>query len=46
METFIKDGVEVIMPDVDEKTMLEMKRCAEFIARMIEKYSKPIENKE
>lgn len=38
MNTFIKDGVEVKIPEVDENTKVQMERCAEFIARMIEKY--------
>ncbi len=42
MNTFMKDGVEVRVPEVDEYTQVQMERCAEFIARMIEKYSEEI----
>lgn len=38
MNTYIKNGIEVKVPTVDEKTKIQMERCAEFIARMIEKY--------
>ena len=38
MTTFIKDGVEVSMPPMDKNAKLAMERCAEFMARMIQKY--------
>lgn len=43
MNTYIKDGVEVKIPEVDENTKVQMERCAEFLARMIEKYSDEID---
>lgn len=34
----VKEGVEISMPPMDRKSKLDMERCAEFMARMIEKY--------
>jgi hypothetical protein len=38
METIVKDGVEITMPAMDKTAELNMERCAEFMARMIQKY--------
>ena len=38
MTTFMKDGVEISMPPMDKTAKLNMERCAEFMARMIQKY--------
>ena len=38
MITFMKDGVEIAIPAMDETAKLNMERCAEFMARMIRKY--------
>ena len=42
MSTFIKEGVEISMPPMDKTAKLNMERCAEFMARMIEKYGKDV----
>ncbi len=42
MEVFIKNGVEVAMPPMDKTAKLNMERCAEFMARMIQKYGKDV----
>jgi len=42
MTTFMKDGVEISMPPMDRDAKLNMERCAEFMARMIEKYGKEV----
>lgn len=42
MKVFMKDGVEVSMPPMDKTAKLNMERCAEFIARMIQKYGKEV----
>ncbi len=34
----MKDGVEISMPPLDKAARLNMERCAEFLARMIQKY--------
>lgn len=38
MTTFIKNGIEIEMPDGDEKSRQNMIIAAEFMARMIRKY--------
>ena len=38
MTTFIKNGIEIEMPDDDEKSRQNMIIAAEFMARMIRKY--------
>jgi hypothetical protein len=38
----VKDGVEISMPPLDRNSRLEMERCAEFMARMIEKYGREV----
>ena len=38
MTTFMKNGIEVEMPDYDEKSRQNMIIAAEFMARMIRKY--------
>ena len=38
MIMFMKDGVMIAMPAMDETAKLNMERCAEFMARMIRKY--------
>lgn len=40
--TFMKNGVEVEMPDDDEKSRQNMIIAAEFMARMIRKYGKTV----
>jgi len=42
MSTFTKAGVEISMPPMDKTAKLNMERCAEFMARMIEKYGKEV----
>ncbi len=42
MEVFIKDGVQIVMPDDDEQSRRNMERAAEFMARMIMKYGKKV----
>ncbi len=42
MTTFIKNGIEVEMPDDDEKSRQNMIIAAEFMARMIRKYGKKV----
>ena len=38
MTTFMKNGIEVEMPDDDVKSRQDMTIAAEFMARMIRKY--------
>lgn len=38
MTVFVKNGIEVYMPDDDEKSRQNMIVAAEFMARMIKKY--------
>ena len=38
MTTFMKNGIEVCMPEDDEKSRQNMIIAAEFMARMIRKY--------
>ena len=40
MTTFMKNGIEVCMPEDDEKSRQNMIIAAEFMARMIQKYGK------
>ena len=42
MTTFIKNGIEVCMPEDDEKSRQNMIIAAEFMARMIQKYGKKV----
>ena len=42
MTTFMKNGIEVEMPDDDEKSRQNMIVAAEFMARMIRKYGKTV----
>ena len=42
MTTFTKNGIEVCMPDDDEKSRQNMIIAAEFMARMIQKYGKKV----
>ena len=42
MTTFMKNGIEVCMPEDDEKSRQNMIIAAEFMARMIQKYSKKV----
>lgn len=42
MEVFMKDGVEVSMPPMDKTAKLNMERCADFMAQMIQKYGKDV----
>ena len=42
MTTFTKNGIEVCMPDDDEKSRQNMMIAAEFMARMIQKYGKKV----
>ena len=42
MTTFMKDGVEVVMPPMDKTARRNMERCAEFLARMIQKYGNEV----
>ena len=39
MTVFEKNGIEVYMPDDDEKSRQNMIVAAEFMARMIQKYT-------
>jgi len=42
MTTFTKNGIEVCMPEDDEKSRQNMIVAAEFMARMIQKYGKRV----
>ena len=42
MTTFMKNGIEVVMPDDDEKSRQNMIIAAEFMARMIRKYGRTV----
>lgn len=42
MTTFMKNGIEVCMPEDDEKSRQNMIIAAEFMARMIQKYGKMV----
>lgn len=42
MTVFMKNGIEVCMPDDDEKSRQNMIIAAEFMARMIQKYGKKV----
>ena len=42
MTTFMKNGIEVCMPEDDEKSRQNMIIAAEFMARMIQKYDKKV----
>ena len=42
MTTFMKNGIEVCMPEDDEKSRQNMTIAAEFMARMIQKYGKKV----
>lgn len=42
MTTFTKNGIEVYMPEEDEKSRQNMIVAAEFMARMIQKYGKKV----
>lgn len=42
MTTFMKNGIEVCMPEDDEKSRQNMIIAAEFMARMIQKYGKKV----
>ena len=42
MTTFMKNGIEVCMPEDDEKSRQNMIIAAEFMARMIQKYGKQV----
>ena len=42
MTTFMKNGIEVCMPEADEKSRQNMIIAAEFMARMIQKYGKKV----
>ena len=42
MTTFTKNGIQVCMPDDDEKSRQNMMIAAEFMARMIQKYGKKV----
>ncbi len=42
MTTFTKNGVEVSMPPMDKTAKLNMERCADFMARMIQKYGNEV----
>ena len=42
MTTLVKDGVEITMPPMDKNTKLNMERCADFLARMIQKYGRDV----
>ena len=42
MTTFMKYGIEVCMPEDDEKSRQNMIIAAEFMARMIQKYGKKV----
>jgi len=38
----VKEEVEISMPPMDRKSKHDMERCAEFMARMIEKYGREV----
>ena len=42
MTTFMKNGIEVEMPEDDEKSRQNMIIAAEFMARMIRKYGEKV----
>ena len=42
MTTFTKNGIQVCMPDDDEKSRQNMMIAAEFMASMIQKYGKKV----
>lgn len=42
MTTFMKNGIEVCMPEDDEKSRQNMIIAAEFMAHMIQKYGKKV----
>lgn len=42
MQTFMKDGVKIVMPDYDAASRRNMMRAAEFMARMVQKYGKEV----
>lgn len=42
MTTFMKNGIEVCMPEDDEKSRQNMIIAAEFMERMIQKYGKKV----
>ena len=42
MTTFMKNGIEVCMPEDDEKSRQNMIIAAEFMARMMQKYGKKV----
>ena len=42
MTTFVKNGIEVEMPEDDEKSRQNIIIAAEFMARMIRKYGKKV----
>lgn len=42
MTIFMKNGIEVCMPEDDEKSRQNMIIAAEFMARMIQKYGKKV----
>ena len=42
MTTSMKNGIEVCMPEDDEKSRQNMIIAAEFMARMIQKYGKKV----
>ncbi len=42
MTTFTKNGIEVCMPEDDEKSRQNMIIAAEFMARVIKKYGKKV----
>ena len=42
MTTFMTNGIEVCMPEDDEKSRQNMIIAAEFMARMIQKYGKKV----
>lgn len=42
MTTLKKNGIEVYMPEEDEKSRQNMIVAAEFMARMIQKYGKKV----
>ena len=42
MTNYSKNGVEISMPHVNKETELKMERCAEFMARMLQKYGQEV----
>lgn len=42
MATFIRKGVELSMPPMDKTAEVNMERCAEFMARMLQKYGQEV----